>query len=78
MPRFFFNLTDGIECRDEEGSELPDAATACERAIEEARCIMAEEVRHGKLPLRDVIDVVDASGKQVATVPFRDAIEIEE
>ena len=78
MPRFFFNLRDEISVEDSEGKDLPDAARAREVAVTYARGIMSEDVKDGRLVLRDEIDVVDDQGETVLKLPFRDAIEIEE
>ena len=78
MPRFFFNLRDGVRCDDPEGMILSDAEAAREEAIRSARCILADEVIHGHLPLKDSIEVVDEAGKPVLVVPFREALDIEE
>jgi hypothetical protein len=78
MPRFFFNLHDEVSVDDSEGKELPDAARAREVAVAYARGIMSEDVKDGRLVLRDEIDVVDEKGEVVIKLSFRDAIEIEE
>jgi len=78
MPRFFFNLRDGDELRDEEGLILADAEAVREEALRNARDIMAEEVRHGHLCLKDKIEVADEAGEPVLTLPFRAAVVIEE
>ena len=78
MPRFFFNLHDEFSIDDREGKELPDADSAREQAIKHARGIMSEDVKDGRLVLRDEIEVVDERGKRVLNLSFRDAIEIEE
>jgi hypothetical protein len=78
MPKFFFNLRDDVCVDDEEGKDLPDAAKAREMAVSFARDIMSEDVKDGRLVLKDEIDVVDDKGDKVLTLPFRDAIEIED
>jgi len=77
MPRYFFHVHDDIEALDEEGLELPDAQAALNRATVAARQLAAEQVTQGKLHLAHRIDVGDHSGAIVATVAFRDCIEIE-
>ena len=78
MPRFFFNLRDDVSVEDSEGKDLADAAQARELAVGYARGIMSEDVRDGRLVLRDEIDILDEQGEKILTLPFRDAIEIEE
>jgi len=78
MPKFFFNLRDDVCVNDEEGKDLPDAAKAREMAVSFARDIMSEDVKDGRLVLKDEIDVIDDKGDKVLTLPFRDAIEIED
>lgn len=78
MPRFFFNLRNEISVEDKEGQVLPDSEHAREVAVHHARGIMSEDVKDGRLILRDEIDVVDEKGETVLTLAFRDAIEIED
>lgn len=78
VPRFFFHLRNEVDCDDPEGMILSDAEAAHDEAIRGARSILAEEVLHGHLPLRDRIEVVDESGEAVMTVPFREAVDIED
>ena len=78
VPRFFFNLRDDVSVEDCEGKELPDARGAREAAVHYAREMMAEDVRDGRLVLKDSIDIVDEKGEKVLTLPFREAIDIEE
>ena len=77
MPRFFFNLRNNVSVEDREGKELPDVETAREQAITHARGIMSEDVKDGRLVLRDEIDVIDESGVRLLTVRFGEAVEIE-
>ena len=78
MPKFFFNLRNDVCVDDEEGKDLPDAVKAREMAVSFARDIMSEDVKDGRLVLKDEIDVIDDKGDKVLTLPFRDAIEIED
>jgi uncharacterized protein DUF6894 len=78
MPKFFFNLRNDVIVEDSEGKDLADADRARETAVGYARSIMSEDVKDGRLVLRDKIDVLDAQRMTVLTLPFRDAIEIEE
>lgn len=78
MPKFFFNLRDDISVEDREGKDLDDADKARDAALHYAREMMAEDVKDGRLVLKDSIDIVDEKGEKVLTVAFREAIEIEE
>jgi hypothetical protein len=78
MPRYFFNLMNLDEVRDCEGMVLGSAAEARDEAIRSARDIMAEEVRHGRLPLSHRIEVADEQGQPILAVPFREAVTIED
>ena len=78
MPRFFFNLRDEISVEDSEGKELADAQQARETAVSYARGIMSEDVKDGRLVLKDEIDIIDEQGEKILTLPFRDAIEIKD
>lgn len=76
MPRYFFHLHNTVETRDEEGVELPDIVAARAVAEREARCIAAEEVKHGELTLGHSIEVCDEVGTNMMTVRFGDVILI--
>ncbi|HEV2080482.1 MAG TPA: hypothetical protein VGR19_11380 [Allosphingosinicella sp.] len=78
MPRYFFTIYDDLVSEDEEGRDLPDVETAKAEAIKGARELMCEELRNGRLVLRDHhIEVVDEVGKRVADIAFKDVIRIE-
>ena len=76
MPRFFFHLHDGVESRDEEGIELPNAAVALQRAALAARKMAAENVLSGRLGLDHRIVVEDENGRHVGTLQLGDVDEI--
>lgn len=76
MPRFFFHLIDDLVTRDEEGMELPNIAAAHAKAILSARGIAAAQVLEGNVSLHHRIEVEDAEGRTVLTLPFRAAFEI--
>ena len=60
----------------EEGSEVSDLTAARSKAIREARGIMCAEVAEGRLCLGCRVEVADAQGSVVLTVPFSEAITI--
>lgn len=78
MPRFFLHLSDGYLVCDEDGMIFDDAEGAREEAIRAARDMMSDQVRQGRLSLRDRIDVADEAGKPIFTLAFRDAVDIDE
>lgn len=77
MPRFFFNVFDEAANIDEVGQELPDVAAAREAALEEARAILADEARSGRIDLSHRIEVEDEQRRPVLLLPFSAAVEIE-
>lgn len=78
MPRYYFHIIDGRRIEDEEGQEFPGLDEARTEAIASARSIMREALWAGRLPLNECIQIADGDGTIIATVPFRDAITIEE
>ena len=76
MPRFFFHIRDGESVEDPDGMFLPDARSARLEALRNARDIMAEDVRRGRLQLSSWIEVTDEQGEAIFAVPFSEALEI--
>jgi hypothetical protein len=78
MPQYFFNIhTDGGEARDPEGQCLPDIDAAREEAVTGAREIAADRVRSDEvLDLGARVEITDASGTSLLTVPFSEALVI--
>ena len=77
MPRFYLHVCNGNGfVEDEEGSDLPDASAAREKAIAGARDIMAAEIQLGELDLGSFIEVEDENGNYLFTVTFADAIDV--
>jgi hypothetical protein len=79
VPRFHINVFDEVDVIDEEGTELPDLASAKARAVHGGRGIMADHLKAGR-PLRlfHRIEITDDQGKVLAALPFREMITIEE
>lgn len=79
MARYFFNIryrpgADGLAV-DPEGEELPDVNAARERALFQARAMIARE----RLTfIRDwmvcAFEIMDEAGQPVLTVPFSDTV----
>ena len=77
MPRFYLHVCNGDGfTEDLEGIELPDLATARQRAIEGLRDIMASELKSGHLNMASFIEIEDADHELVLTVPFIDTVKI--
>lgn len=77
MPRYFFRLVEcGDVLDDPDGTDLPDLDAARHLAMLEARSIMKAEIDEGQLCLACQIEVDDEVGHRVATVPFKEAIQL--
>jgi hypothetical protein len=77
MPRFYFHLYNDTDVSDENGEELPDLAAAQARAISMARFEISEAVkRDGRIVLSHRIDVEDEEAAVLASVHFRDAVQV--
>jgi hypothetical protein len=75
MARFFFNLASerGL-IGDDEGLDLPDIAAARQAALEAARDLAAQAVRHGNDGPWKAIVVCDETGKLVLELPLEEAL----
>ena len=78
MPRFFFHLHNDADVTDEGGEVLPDLEAARAHAIRMVRFEASEGAREGRVVLSHRIDVEDGNGAVMATVYFRDAVEVAE
>jgi hypothetical protein len=76
VPRYHFHLRDraGLT-EDVQGRELADLAVARARAIREARAIICDDVRHGRIDLSGQIEVTDGGGEVVLTLLFSEAVD---
>jgi hypothetical protein len=76
MPRYFFNVHDGVSIADTVGSEHPDVDSARSEAVE----TIAERLRGTMLAKGDVsawlMNVVDESGFTVIVLSFTAAVKI--
>jgi hypothetical protein len=80
MARYFFHVRDGdtLHPDDHEGEELPNLKAVRVRAIESAREILSEAALSGTAgSLRQQIEVVNASGRAVLTMPVGHAVGTE-
>jgi hypothetical protein len=79
MPRFYLHIRSAGEMIvDEEGLELPGLKAAISEAVRGARGILAGEIETGFLRLDQAIEIHDAQGLHVRTVPFTDTVSIVE
>jgi hypothetical protein len=76
MPRYFFDLRNDIDARDEEGRDLPDLRFMRKAALAEAREMMTESVLDGKPDLNHRIEVRNEVGDLIYTLRFADAVHI--
>jgi hypothetical protein len=75
MPLYYFNLrTQGALELDPEGIDLPDLPAAENAALEGAREIMAERLRHGEPMNGSQFEVADESGRTVHILKFTEAL----
>ena len=77
MPRYYFHIRNDIDADDEEGAELPDIAAAREHALEGARDLVCQSVKHGHLNLDHYLEVASEDGTILFRLTFREAFEIE-
>jgi hypothetical protein len=72
MPRYYFNVRqDKVLLKDEEGEELANLDAAREEAVASAREILSEAALGGNAgESSSEIEVTDATGKTVLTVPI--------
>ena len=62
--------------RDEEGQDLPDLGEVHASALAGIRSLLASEVDEGSLDLNGRLEITDAAGNPVRTVPFAEAVQV--
>jgi hypothetical protein len=73
VPWFFFNIHDADQTfYDPEGTELAALDVARHEALMDARWILGEELRTGRVTLERQFEITDEAGQVLATVHFRD------
>lgn len=77
-PRYFFHLYNDAVTMDETGAEFANAEAAVAAGYIEARILAAEQVRQGRLGLGHRIEIVEEGGRVIASIAFKDAIELDE
>ena len=71
MGRFCFHVVEGAELlNDVEGLDLRDALEARQMAINSARELLADAIRHGKNRIPEAIVIADEQGHAIETVPL--------
>lgn len=79
MPTFFFDIiVRGQKIRDEEGTVLANLTAARHEAIKDARTLMSNAVVEGWDVSRRIIEVRSEGGEVLMTVPFAEALKLEE
>jgi hypothetical protein len=77
LPRFYLHVcTPRGLIEDSEGAEFTDYTTAIVEAVRGARCLMSGEVAAGALCLDQSIEIYDAAGAHLTTVPFTEAVTL--
>ncbi|NJC40363.1 hypothetical protein GGQ87_000621 [Brevundimonas alba] len=77
MPVYYFHLRDGHDSLlDPDGRKLEGVEAIAQSALAEARALISEEARQGRIRLDQRIDVEDGKGRVVHTQPFAKAVEI--
>jgi hypothetical protein len=78
VPRYYFHLHNDLDVTDDEGKELPDLEAAREWAACNAQMVMAQTLKdEGKINFKHTIDIEDEQGAVLATVRFKDSVQVE-
>jgi len=78
MPTYYLHIHNGLGVtRDEEGAEHDDLEAARAEALAGIRSILKEEVGTGRLDLTGRIEIEDASGRLLLSIPFGDALHLD-
>ena len=76
MRRYFFHIHNGNGfTQDEEGLTLPSLASARLEALAGIRSLVVDEIGQGLVDLRGRLDICDAKGALLLSVPFSEAVE---
>ncbi|HEX6374281.1 MAG TPA: hypothetical protein VFZ91_01015 [Allosphingosinicella sp.] len=76
MPRYVVHVFNDETSLDEEGRELPNLQAARAHAIEDARSLMSDTLRKGRLVLSRHIAIQNDRGELLLDVKFGDAVEV--
>jgi hypothetical protein len=76
MPIFYFHIRqDGELIEDPDGTELAGIEEARAAAKEDARALIADRIRTGRVVEPNAIEIIDQHGASLAVVTFRDVVE---
>jgi hypothetical protein len=72
MSRYYFHLrlVDDRIIADQDGSDLPDAATARREALAAARQMLADAIKSGSENIPEALVITDSEGRELETVPI--------
>ena len=76
VPRYFFDLHNDVDVHDHEGKDLPNLDAARANALIEAREMMTESIKEGKLNLNHRIEVRDDSSAVIYVLHFGEAVRV--
>lgn len=71
MPRYFFNVQDGVDIHDDEGTELPDLDTARRIAIQYAGALLEESGHRLAFGETWALEATDEAGTVLFHLDFR-------
>ena len=75
MPRFFFNVRDGVDVsRDREGQEFANAQSARREAVSAGREMRGDRLLHGGSLNHRQIEITDETGHVVDVVTSNDVL----
>jgi hypothetical protein len=78
MPRYFFHMLEQNDRRpDPDGVELPDDTAAVNEATKAAREFIVEAVMTGAIVDGQIIEIVDADGREVHRLPLKSVLRTE-
>jgi hypothetical protein len=70
MPRYYFNIYDGVDILDDVGTELPDAVFARREAIRYSGAILEDEAERLSLGEEWRMEVLDGTGLMLFCLNF--------
>jgi hypothetical protein len=77
MPQYFLHIYNSHgSAEDDEGLEASSLSAAREKAITGIRGLISAEAENGRINFKGRIDISDASGKVLVSVPFTEAVSV--
>ena len=78
MPHYYFHLRHGSQLIiDDEGQDFPDENAARAEAAKSVHELLAEAIRSDHADVPEAMVIADEDGREVASVPFADAVPAE-